>query len=361
MNRRDFFLPRHLLRAAGQISGLVDALARPLELQAPVDPEASLLRFSRPAMATTFEILVPFDMPNAAAMATRALDIIDQLECQMTVYQPESEVSRINDTASLGPVPVEPELFSLFERAVELTRQTAGAFDIFAGALSKAWGFFRRQGQVPEPDALIEVMECVGMRHVALDDNGKTICFSRPGVEINLGSIGKGHALDRAAAIFRREREPRSPELVPPPLAALLHGGHSSVLALGSQPGRRDGWPVGIRHPERGGERLLILNLRDRALGTSAATYQHLQYNGRRLGHILDPRTGWPAEGVLSASATAPTAAEADALATAFFILGADGTREYCECHPEIGAVLMLEGESCPLLLGRARDELPPA
>src|SRR5262249_38756536 len=121
----------------------------------------------------------------------------------------------------------------------------------------------------------------------------------------------------------------------------------------------RRGWPVGIRHPRRPDCRLAVLRLRDRAVGTSAATFQNLEYNGRKLGHILDPRTGWPAEGVASASAIAPTAAEADAPATAFFILGVAQTWAYCESHPAIGALLLPAGEDAqPVVLGLAPHEI---
>src|SRR5262249_11136482 len=154
----------------------------------------------------------------------------------------------------------------------------------------------------------------------------------RPGLEINLGSIGKGYALDRVAELLRTEWEIGS---------ALLHGGRSSVYAMGTEPGDSRGWVIGVRHawdPER---RLAKGRLRNRGLATSAATFQHLEYQGRKLGHILDPRTGWPAEGIASATVIAPTAAEADALSTAFFVLGIEGARRYCETHPDIGALLL--------------------
>src|SRR5262249_61506626 len=145
-----------------------------------------------------------------------------------------------------------------------------------------------------------------GMRNVLLGRQGRTVGFRVPGVEIHLGSIGKGYALDEAAGLMRQQCNVSS---------ALLHGGHSSVLAVGGQPGRDRGWEVGLTHPWEPDRRLGVVHLKDRALGTSAATFRHLEYNGRKLGHILDPRTGWPAEGIASASVTAPTAAEADALA----------------------------------------------
>src|SRR5205823_2937824 len=179
---------------------------------------------------------------------------------------------------------------------------------------------------------------------------GRTVRFRRSGIEVNLGSIGKGYAIDRAVEVLDR-RGVR---------AALLHAGGSSVRAVGSQPGEERGWPVGIRHPWEEDRRIAIVQLRDRALGTSAATYQHFEYNKRRLGHLLDPRTGRPADGIASATALAPTAAEADALATAFFILGVEKTRLYCAAHPAIGAVVLPDGVEMPVLIGTAVDEVSP-
>ena len=121
---------------------------------------------------------------------------------------------------------------------------------------------------------------------------------------------------------------------------------------MGSPNDSGRGWSVGIAHPWDSSRRLAVLWLRDQALGTSAATFQHLEYNGRKLGHILDPRTGWSAEAMASASVVAPTAAEADALATAFFILGVEQAAAYCEKHPEIGVVLLAnEPDSQPVFL----------
>jgi len=101
-----------------------------------------------------------------------------------------------------------------------------------------------------------------------------------------------------------------------------------------------------------------MLYLRDRGMGTSAATYQYLEHEGKKLGHVLDPRTAWPASGMASVSVLAPTAAEADALSTAFFILGSDAARRYCESHPGIGAILLPEGEARPIVVGLAPSEV---
>jgi thiamine biosynthesis lipoprotein len=340
MNRRDFLHPRRLAQTAGQILGALDeARAEGVEERA---EDVALLRMSRRAMATTFEVVLPYGTPHGVEAAEDALDEIDRLEAQLTVYRDTSEVSRLNRYAPTTPVPVEPRLFELLALAARLHGETEGAFDISVGALIKSWGFFRRRGRVPSVEERAQVGQRVGMQHVHLDPERRTAHYDVPGLEINLGSIGKGYALDRAAELLRQQWSVAS---------GLLHGGHSSVLALGSEPGRRDGWAVGIRHPWEPERRLGVIRLCDRALATSAATFQHLEYNGRKLGHILDPRSGWPAEGLASATVLAPTAAEADALATALFILGVDGARAYCSRRPEVGAVLLPEGEDAQLLV----------
>lgn len=342
MNRRDFLHPRHVARTTGQILGALEELAT-LQAEPPAE-EMILLRAACRAMATRFEVLLPYGTPDALSIAATAFEEIDRLEQQLTVYRETSEVSRLNELATLVSVPVEEGLFDLLTLSARITQETEGAFDITAGALIKAWGFYRGPRRVPSESERAQVLDRVGMHLVVLGVEGRTVRYLRPGLEINLGSIGKGYALDRVAQRLRTEWN------LP---AALLHGGHSSVYAMGSEPGTSRGWAVGLSHPWEPERRLAVVRLRDRALGTSAATFQYLEYNGRKLGHILDPRTGWPAEGLASASVIAPTAAEADALATAFFILGVDRAQAYCEAHPGIGAVLLPEGESArPVVIG---------
>jgi FAD:protein FMN transferase len=299
-------------------------------------------------MATTFELLLPFGQRNASALARDVLELIDELESQLTVYREDSEVSEINRRADREAVRVEQGLFELLLLAQRLTAETGGAFDVTAGPLIKAWGFFRREGRVPSPAERQEALEHVGMKYVELNSESRAVRFLKPGMEINLGSIGKGYALDRCAALLRQ----RGAE------SGLLHGGGSSVLAVGSQPGDPRGWPVGIRHPWDDSRRIAVIHLRDRALATSAATYQNFEYNNRRLGHLLDPRSGRPAEGVASASAVALSAAEADALATAFYVLGIDKTRLFCQRHPEFGAIVLPEGNDAQLVVFNLAPEV---
>jgi thiamine biosynthesis lipoprotein len=345
MNRRDFFRSRQLGETAGQ---LFSAL-RPAQLAAAPPESYALLRLSRRAMATTFEILLPFGTPDGYEAGEEALDLIDRLEEQLSVFRESSEVSELNRLAAAEAVVVEERLFELLRLAAQISRDTGGAYDITTSALTKAWGFYRRRGQVPTKEERQEVLARTGMRHVLFDHERRAVRYLRPGLEINLGSIGKGYALDRAAELLRAERKIS---------AGLLHGGQSSVYAMGGEPGDGRGWLVGVTHPWDPERRLATLRLKDRALATSAATFQHLEHRGRKLGHIIDPRTGWPAERLASATVVAPTAAAADALSTAFFVLGVDGARRYCEAHPDVGALLLPTGATDPLVFGLAANEI---
>src|SRR5262245_56683685 len=158
-------------------------------------------------------------------MAVEALDLVDALENQLTVYRETSEVIYVNGRAAEDPVVVEEGLFRLLQRAVALSEDTGGAFDITAGRLSKVWGFFRRQGSMPSADDVAAALTTVGTRHLQLDAAAQSVRFLQPGLELNLGAIGKGYALDRAAdALFAGGVRD-----------FLIHGGNSSVLARGQR------------------------------------------------------------------------------------------------------------------------------
>lgn len=342
MNRREFLRPQRLSTE----------LRTPSNTERTASENPVLLRFGRRAMATTFEVILPFDTPAASEVAEEAFGLVDRLEDQLTVFREHSEVSLLNRRAAREAVVVEKELFELLVLAKQIHQETSRAFDITIGALTKAWGFFRRAGRVPVQAELRDALGKVGLAHVDLQADKCAVAYRREGIEINLGSIGKGYALDRLIRMLWKDRQVQT---------ALIHGGQSSIFALGNEPGSDRGWPVTLSDPRDPDRNIGLFRLRNRALGTSSATYQHLIHEGRRLGHILDPRTGWPAEGLLSATVTAPTAAVADALATAFFILGVEGARQYCGAHPEVGAVLVPQSPNPrPIVLGRASSEFAP-
>ncbi len=309
-----------------------------------------LIKASRPAMGSYFEVRLGAGIPGAVELASRALDLIDDLEWQMSVYRDDSEVSRLNASAHLGSVEVEPGLFRLLERAVAIGVATQGAYDVTAGALSVAWGFFKGPKRVPDPETLADARARTGQHHMTLDPDAGPSPSTDPGLIINLGSIGKGYAIDRAAEVIAGHWWPTS---------ALIHGGRSSLYALGSPPGRFGGrWEIALRNPFRPESPLGLLRLRNRGMGTSGTAFQQFEANGRIYGHILDPRTGSPALGPASVTVLAPTAADADALSTAFYLLGPEAAAAYVADHPEVGAVFVEEGpaDAAPKVLTLGLD-----
>jgi thiamine biosynthesis lipoprotein len=339
-NRREFLQGKSALQAANEV---VEQLIDEAPLDADLPGESYLTRIGRRAMACQFEVaLNTGQYPQGALAAMAALDLVDGLEQQMTVYRDDSEISQLNAMAYDSPVEVEPQLFELLRLGAQLHDDTNGAYDLTAGPLSHIWGFFRRSGRVPSPQELSDAMCRVGADKLDVDVAHRTIRFRVPGMEINLGSIGKGYALDRAAEVIAEHDIDHY----------LIHGGQSSVLARGSrgkfaseEAALRAGWWIGIRHPLRPNQRLAEVRLLNRALATSGAAVQFFLHEGRRYGHILDPRTGLPAEGSLSATILAPTAAEADALSTACYVLGRDAALDFCRGRGQIGLIHLSPGQ----------------
>ena len=358
-SRREFLTGKSAAEALGDA-----VIGSPEELPPPTSAgpgRTYLLTIARHAMACEFEVLLNAGQyPAGADAALAALDLVEQLEAQLTVYRDTSEIMTINRRAAHEDFALEPLLFGLLARAVELSAAIGGAFDITSGPLSKVWGFYRRQGSMPSSAEVAQALALVGSDKLQLDHNKRTIRFTQPGMELNLGAIGKGHALDRAAALLERSGIHDF----------CLHGGNSSVLARGNRildfgwpildsqstecspeskiqnPKSKitRGWSIALRHPLKPDVRLAEFCLADQALGTSGSGTQFFHFQGKRYGHVLDPRTGWPADKVLSATVIAPTAEQADALSTALFVMGLDAARDICQSWHEISALLVTTG-----------------
>lgn len=309
------------------------------------------LRLTTRAMACDFSVIMNPSSRNHVMDASAVLDLIHDLESQLTVYRDESEVSSINRLAAQREVKVENRLFELLNQAKRLNNETDGCFDLTTGTLIALWRRCRENRTIPEENEIAECLQHVGMHHVLLSDDRATVRFGNQGTEINLGAIGKGYALDRAGEL--------TSELGID--AWLLHGGHSSVKAQGDH-NQTGGWPVGIGNPLFTKQRLGTLLLRNQAMSTSGSNIQYFRHGGKRYGHILNPKTGWPADGTLSVTVLAPSAAVADALSTAFFVGGRELAQEYCSSHTEIGAILIPfpkgDRRVKPTLLGVDSDQI---
>ncbi|MBM4021272.1 MAG: FAD:protein FMN transferase [Planctomycetes bacterium] len=299
----------------------------------------------RDAMACRFEVVFNAgELPDVTELACEALDLVDDVERRISIYRETSELAALNAAAGRTWTSVSADTLAMLELARDLHTATDGAFDITAGPLVRAWGFLHRQGRTPPADELAAARAVAGIDQLELDLDGGRARLVTAGAEVNPGAIGKGWAIDRAVDWLASTGVP----------SVLVHGGQSSVRARGVQgpavAGRR-GWRVGLRHPLRTGRRLATITLVDRALGTSGSGTQFFVERGRRLGHILDPRSGRPAEGVLSATVLSPSAARADALATALYALGLAGLEGIAPEGSETSAVLVLPGRTNGLRL----------
>jgi thiamine biosynthesis lipoprotein len=275
---------------------------------------------ARHAMATRFEVLLHGpDATFLRAAGEEALDEIDRLENQLSLYRPESEISRVNALAAREPVRVSPATFGLLRRAADLSRETGGAFDVTVAPLVRCWGFMGGDGKIPNPEELAHARDSVGMNLVELDERNFTVRFLRKGVMIDLGAIGKGYALDRAAEILREAGV----------TSALLHGGTSTICAIGHPP-EAEAWKLAIEPPgpELSGGRTespVTLFLRDESLSVSAIWGRSFREGGKLYGHVLDPRTFCPVDDTLLAAVVLPSAAESDSLSTALLVIGEKG------------------------------------
>ncbi|MBI2948357.1 MAG: FAD:protein FMN transferase [Verrucomicrobia bacterium] len=291
---------------------------------------------ARRAMATRFEILLHGDdVIKLRAAGEEALNEVERLEAHLSLYRTASDISRVNARASVEPVRVEPGLFRLLQHAQKLHRESGGVFDITIAPLVRCWGFMGGTGQMPEEEEIQEARTRVGMDQMALGEEDFTVRFLREGMMLDLGAIGKGYAVERAAEILVEAGV----------TSALIHGGTSTVHAVGSPPDA-EAWKVAVQSPEAqavsacqlsqteaslqslGDSILAVVPLKDEAMSVSAVHGRSFMAQGKTYGHVIDPRTGYPAQNALLAAVVLPSATETDALSTALLTLGAMGHRQ---------------------------------
>jgi len=307
-------------------------------------PNPSIVMAARVAMACRFEVVAIDDECNDLhAILERALDEVEQLEMQLSPFVDDSHLSDLNRRAHHEPVRVEPQFYWLIKRAVQIGIETQSAFDITVGALTIPM----KLGNRPEIETQLRMRSEVegnaelpiGLQWLQLDDEAMTVRFLQCGMMIDLCGIAKGYAVDKVASYLMDEgvRD------------FFVHAGKSSIYAAGKQP-NFNGWVVGITDPLEPSRRLATIELKDMAMGVSE-WHSNSAY-GRRL-HIFDTRACstivegmWGSgERVIRAYAICSSATEADALSTAFLLLGCDGVKSYCESHAGVGAVLIVQSD----------------
>lgn len=304
-------------------------------------------------MATRFEILLHGTNPIVLrAAAEEALDEIERLDAQLSLYRPDSEISHLNARAATQPIRVEPGLFRLLQWAQRLHQETQGAFDITVAPLMRCWGFMAGTGRLPDPADLALAREQVGMQWVRLDEEDFSVQFTRPGIMLDLGAIGKGYAVERAAEILREAGI----------TSAFVHGGTSTAYALGV-PADADVWKIAVEKPDlamppdgrlarvataeasREESLLAVIPLTDESLSVSAVWGKAFEADGKSYGHVIDPRVGAPVNGALLAAVVLPSATETDALSTALLTVGCAGHDQISRLRPSMRTLVVAQGE----------------
>jgi len=275
--------------------------------------EPLLLEKSADAMGSTYTVQIyGTDRIAMEAAADAALDEARRLDELLSNYKPASEWSLVNRQAAEKPVTISPELFRLLSACQQYSRESEGAFDITVGPLMKVWGFYKGSGHLPHKAEVAAALTRVGYRHMHLDAAARTVWFDKSGVELDPGGIGKGYTVDRMVDVLRQMGV----------TAALVAGSASSIYGMGAPPNEPRGWPVAIRDPQVHSKTAADVFLKDMSLSTSGSYEKFFRAEGRTYAHIMDPRTGYPAQGAVSVSVVAPRTVDSEVWAKPYFVNG---------------------------------------
>ena len=302
---------------------------------------------ARPLMGTEVSVYLWSDDPEAGREALEEVfEEAMRIDRLMSTYKDESEISRINREAAAGPVATGEELFGLIQRSLDISVLTRGAFDITYDSVGQHYDFRKRQR--PDTETVERERARINFRFVVLDKAASTVSFSHEGVRINLGGIAKGYVVERGIDLLRHRGIEH---------AIVTAGGDSRLL--GDRRGRP--WMVGIRDPRKDGEVTISLPLEDEAVSTSGDYERFFEEDGVRYHHIIEPSTGEPAAGVMSATVFGPDAVITDALSTSVFVMGVDRGLRLIGTLPDYESIVIDAEGRVFYSDGLVRPEIPPS
>lgn len=304
---------------AASILAAIVAHAGPAPL---VEREAAL-------MGTTLRVRVAAERVAGIAAIEQAFDAVRRVDGLLSTWRDDSEIARLNRAPVGAPVTLSFELHAFLREAARWSRQTAGAFDPAVGALVDAWDL-RGAGRVPSPERLEAARDASGLERFGLSDDGPVAVRRDAAAWLDTGAFGKGIALREAGRALRAAGI----------RSALLNFG-GQVMALGPEQGEE--WTVPVAHPSRRTEPVLSLRLRGRSASTSSQSERSLGAGGRRIGHVLDPRSGRPVDGWGSVTVVAEDPAVADMVSTALLVMGPEAGRRWAEDRQDLGVLFLIE------------------
>jgi thiamine biosynthesis lipoprotein len=263
---------------------------------------------------------------TAHAGIAAVMEEMKRIDREMSTYKPDSEISRVNAQAAKAPIKIGAELFELLKTSIEYSELSDGAFDITYASVGFMYDFHARQK--PTDAQIATALPAVNFRHIVLDAKNRTVRFTHPNVRIDLGGIGKGHAVDRGIEILKSRGFEH---------ALVTAGGDSRII--GDRFGKP--WIIGIRHPDDKKRVIAKIPLVDTAISTSGDYERFFDEGGTRYHHIIDPRTGRSARGVRSTTILAPTATRTDGLSKTAFVLGAEAAMKIYNKLDDVDAILV--------------------
>lgn len=261
-------------------------------------------------MGSDFEItVVAKTQKQADQQIGIAIDEISRVEALISSWKPTSQTSSINKNAGIAPVKISGELFSLIQRAIQISKLTDGAFDISYASMDRLWKYDGSMTQMPSKEAIKKSVAKVGYKSIVLDAKNSTVFLKNKGMKIGFGAIGKGYAADKAKKL-----------LISNGVSGGIINASGDINSWGSKPNGSP-WQVAITNPLNKNKAFAMLPIKD-AVVTSGNYEKYVTFNSRRYSHIIDPRSGYPAQGIISVTVFAPKAELADALATSVFVMG---------------------------------------
>jgi thiamine biosynthesis lipoprotein ApbE len=317
---------RSLLGHRASIALLV--IAGTITIRTHAAQDGGRTRDFRYLMGTSVEVEA-YGSNDAARRAAidEAFGAIAEVDRLMSNYRDDSELSRINRLAAHQSVRVSDPMLSVLEAAQQVSARSQGGFDATIGPLVRLWGFHDKKPHLPTAAELAAVRPLVDYRNLLIDEQTHSVRFARAGVEIDLGGIAKGFAVEVAASALRRRA-----------LDGFIDAGGNQYL-LGSPPGKRM-WTAGIKDPDRPDRLLGVVESPETSVSTSADYATYVEINGRRFGHILDPHTLQPSDRALSVTILARDGTMADAMSKAAFILGPSAGLALVDSFPGMSAVI---------------------
>ena len=263
-------------------------------------------------MGSDFEItVVAKTQLEADKQIGIAISEISRIEALISSWKTTSETSNINKNAGVSPVKVSKELFNLIQRALKISNLTDGAFDISYASMDKLWKYDGSMTQMPSKEAIKKSVAKVGYKDIVVDPQNSTVFLKNKGMKIGFGAIGKGYAADKAKKL-----------LISNGVSGGIINASGDINSWGSKPSGSS-WQVAITNPLNKNKAFAMLPIKD-AVVTSGNYEKYVIFNSRRYSHIIDPRTGYPSQGIISVTVFAPKAELADALATSVFVMGVE-------------------------------------